>query len=237
MAVKVKQSTIDEIKKMGMTKALASAKTRTSPEWQEALKRMYGARRLSQAKGSAGRPGPGAGSAKTKGKVATYSRSTSSPVKDGGGTGYKGSPKSQQQARNRKVAGGLVGGAAALAAGSKASGRKNISAAQARAEALNKGNKAGNLTKKAVAERAKSRAAAARNVMPTVGSRVSAVASRASVPTAAAYLAYKGAQKAKKEADAAGRKVKATGSGRASSMAASIARNRKKGPKGPVRGK
>jgi hypothetical protein len=229
MAVKVKQSTIDEIKKMGMTKALASAKTRTSPEWQEALKRMYGARRLSQAKGSAGRPGPGAGSAKTKGKVATYSRSTSSPVKDGGGTGYKGSPKSQQQARNRKIAGGLVGGAAALAAGSKASGRKNISAAQARLEVLNKTNKkTGNSTKRAVAEIAKTKAAAARNVMPTVGSRASAAVSRASVPTAAAYLAYKGAQKAKKEADAAGRKVKATGSGRASSMAASVKKNRKK---------
>ena len=45
MAIKVKQSTIDEIKKMGMTKALAAAKTRRTPEYQEAIKRMYGAKR------------------------------------------------------------------------------------------------------------------------------------------------------------------------------------------------
>jgi hypothetical protein len=51
MAIKVKQSTIDEIKKMGMTKALASAKTR-SAEFQEGLRRMYGARRLKAAAGS-----------------------------------------------------------------------------------------------------------------------------------------------------------------------------------------
>lgn len=49
MAIKVKQSTIDEIKKMGMTKALAAAKTRRTPEYQEAIKRMYGAKRLAKA--------------------------------------------------------------------------------------------------------------------------------------------------------------------------------------------
>ena len=49
MAIKVKQSTIDEIKKMGMTKALAAAKTRRTPEYQEAVKRMYGAKRLAKA--------------------------------------------------------------------------------------------------------------------------------------------------------------------------------------------
>ena len=48
MAIKVKQSTIDEIKKMGMTKALAAAKTRRTPEYQEAIKRMYGAKRLAK---------------------------------------------------------------------------------------------------------------------------------------------------------------------------------------------
>ena len=47
--IKVKQSTIDEIKKMGMTKALAAAKTRRTPEYQEAVKRMYGAKRLAKA--------------------------------------------------------------------------------------------------------------------------------------------------------------------------------------------
>jgi hypothetical protein len=70
--IKVKQSTIDEIKKMGMTKALASAKTRKGAEYQEALRRMYGQRRLNAALGGAnapsrsgGRPGPDAGKAST----------------------------------------------------------------------------------------------------------------------------------------------------------------------------
>jgi hypothetical protein len=55
MAIKVKQSTIDEIKKMGMTKALAAAKTRRTPEYQEAVKRMYGAKRLAKATAGTGR--------------------------------------------------------------------------------------------------------------------------------------------------------------------------------------
>jgi hypothetical protein len=55
MAIKVKQSTINEIKKMGMTKALAAAKTRRSAEYQEAVKRMYGAKRVSKATAGTGR--------------------------------------------------------------------------------------------------------------------------------------------------------------------------------------
>jgi hypothetical protein len=72
MAPKVKESTIKEIKKMGMTKALASAKTRkNNAEFQEALRRMYGQRRLTAAlggtttaasKSTTGRPGAGASS-------------------------------------------------------------------------------------------------------------------------------------------------------------------------------
>jgi hypothetical protein len=46
--IKVSQSTIDSIKKMGMTKALAGAKS-ANPEMKEALTRMYGARRVSAA--------------------------------------------------------------------------------------------------------------------------------------------------------------------------------------------
>jgi hypothetical protein len=70
MAIKVKQSTIDEIKKMGMTKALAAAKTRRTPEYQEAIKRMYGAKRLAKAtagaKSSAGKSIPAGGVMGTK---------------------------------------------------------------------------------------------------------------------------------------------------------------------------
>ena len=48
MAVKVSQATIDKIKKMGMTKALAGAKS-ANPEMREALTRMYGAKRVGAA--------------------------------------------------------------------------------------------------------------------------------------------------------------------------------------------
>jgi hypothetical protein len=51
MAVKVSQATIDKIKKMGMTKALAGAKS-ANPEMREALIRMYGAKRVGPAGGA-----------------------------------------------------------------------------------------------------------------------------------------------------------------------------------------
>jgi len=50
--IKVSQKTIDQIKKMGMTKALGSASSNKSAEFQEGLRRMYGQRRLSKAMGS-----------------------------------------------------------------------------------------------------------------------------------------------------------------------------------------
>ena len=50
--IKVSQKTIDQIKKMGMTKALGSASSNKSAEFQEGLRRMYGQKRLSKATGS-----------------------------------------------------------------------------------------------------------------------------------------------------------------------------------------
>jgi hypothetical protein len=50
MAIKVSQSTIDKIKKMGMTAALKSA-PKANAEMTEALRRMYGQRRLDAATG------------------------------------------------------------------------------------------------------------------------------------------------------------------------------------------
>lgn len=49
--IKVSQATIDKIKARGMTKSLKKAQTSTNAEYQEAIKRMYGARRASAAKG------------------------------------------------------------------------------------------------------------------------------------------------------------------------------------------
>lgn len=46
--IKVSQATIDNIKKMGMTKALAGA-SKANPEMKEALTRMYGAKRVAAA--------------------------------------------------------------------------------------------------------------------------------------------------------------------------------------------
>ena len=55
MAIKVSQATIDKIKKMGMTKALAGTKS-ANPEMREALTRMYGARRVAAAAPMAAAP-------------------------------------------------------------------------------------------------------------------------------------------------------------------------------------
>jgi hypothetical protein len=46
----VRQSVIDQINKQGMTKALAAVKSRRNdPEYLEAIRRYYGAKRLKQA--------------------------------------------------------------------------------------------------------------------------------------------------------------------------------------------
>lgn len=65
--IAVSQATIDKIKKMGMTKALAGAKS-ANPEMKEALTRMYGARRVSaaSAKSSASSVGTPFGQAQSK---------------------------------------------------------------------------------------------------------------------------------------------------------------------------
>ena len=49
---KVSQTTIDNIKKMGMTASLKKAASSKNPEYLEGIKRMYGAKRLSAAQGS-----------------------------------------------------------------------------------------------------------------------------------------------------------------------------------------
>lgn len=54
MAVKVSQATIDRIKQMGMTKALAGIKPTSGAEYKEAVRRMYGQRRLDAALGKSG---------------------------------------------------------------------------------------------------------------------------------------------------------------------------------------
>jgi len=50
--IKVSQATIDKIKARGMTKSLKKAGKSTNAEYQEAITRMYGARRASAARGA-----------------------------------------------------------------------------------------------------------------------------------------------------------------------------------------
>ena len=57
---KVSQATIDKIKAMGMTKALKGA-ANASPEMREALKRMYGAKRVAAAGGATSKPASSGG--------------------------------------------------------------------------------------------------------------------------------------------------------------------------------
>jgi hypothetical protein len=69
MAIKVSQATIDKIKKMGMTKALKGA-SKANPEMKEALKRMYGARRVAAAMPS--KPNTSADAARASASKAMY---------------------------------------------------------------------------------------------------------------------------------------------------------------------
>jgi len=54
--IKVSQATIDKIKKQGMTASLKSASSNNSPEYREALRRMYGDARLTKATASEKKP-------------------------------------------------------------------------------------------------------------------------------------------------------------------------------------
>lgn len=51
--IKVSQATIDRIKRLGMTAALKKAGSSSNAEYIEGIRRMYGERRLSAARGSA----------------------------------------------------------------------------------------------------------------------------------------------------------------------------------------
>lgn len=55
---KVSQTTIDSIKKMGMTAALKKAGSSKNPEYIEGIKRMYGAKRLAAAQGGVAKSAP-----------------------------------------------------------------------------------------------------------------------------------------------------------------------------------
>jgi hypothetical protein len=75
--IKVSQSTIDQIKKMGMDKALKSA-ANASPEMKEGLRRMYGERRLAAAGGSTKAAAKSTAPSAISGKMKTSATSSKS---------------------------------------------------------------------------------------------------------------------------------------------------------------
>ena len=132
----VRQSTIDDIKRMGMTKALRLAGSNGNTagglarEFQEGVRRMYGAKRLAAAKASAAAPKPTpktgsyqAGSAKS-GK-ATYTTGSGVKYKSSGksATATKPASKGMSGSTKAKLIGGALLAGGALAAKATPAGR------------------------------------------------------------------------------------------------------------------
>jgi hypothetical protein len=114
-STKVSPAVIKQIKTLGMTKALASASSnKGNAAYMEGLKRMYGAKRVANAMGSAssGSAGPkmGGGSGRATAK-------TSAGPKMGGGQGYKNAPKKARSTGSQVGRGAAIAGAAAYGAG------------------------------------------------------------------------------------------------------------------------
>lgn len=78
--IKVSQSTIDKIKARGMTKSLKKAQSSTNAEYQEAIRRMYGERRASAARGQ------GAEARLRKSAIPNFSATKKPKLKGGGGS-------------------------------------------------------------------------------------------------------------------------------------------------------
>lgn len=126
---KVSQSTIDDIKRMGMTKALALAgkNGKTSGgmarEFQEGVRRMYGAKRLEAAKSKYSAPASTSADA-ARSKAMGAKPATKAAIK---AVSTKAAPKKGQSTADKlKVVGGTVA-AVALAAKGGAAGRSAAS--------------------------------------------------------------------------------------------------------------
>lgn len=106
---KVSQATIDKVKAMGMTKALKGA-ANASPEMREALKRLYGAKRVAAAGGPAAKSADAARAAATKpassgGKYvgSRFVPNTPAPKKpSASGVVYKSADAARAAATNKK---------------------------------------------------------------------------------------------------------------------------------------
>ena len=109
---KVSQTTIDNIKKMGMTASLKKAASSKNPEYLEGVKRMYGAKRLAAAQGSttssASRMSPRvAERSKTVVNKPSARASESKTSKYGSYANSKATPRQIEQGRLRAKASGI----------------------------------------------------------------------------------------------------------------------------------
>lgn len=144
--VKVSQTSIDKIKDVARKEGIEAAIKRFGRTDAEAVKRLYGQRRydLYATKGKpSGRPGPNAGSASTAGAR------KSSPVKNGGGQGYRSAAKPKPTNRANAVALATGATAASVYARGKSLQRRiaNMTPAQQKAYAEKVGVRTANLTK------------------------------------------------------------------------------------------
>jgi hypothetical protein len=214
-SIKVKQSTIDAIKAKGMEGALKSAKG--NAEYEEGIKRLYGARRYEQAnRKTSTRTTP------RDEKSGKDMKRMSAGPKMGGGQGYASASKSSKTktGRGSKVAAGIGAAAAVGAAGIYAKGksvakkRAGMTAAQLRAD------------NKRVQERTKKIAGSktGKAIGKTARAVTSTAAKRTAIGAAALYAAPKAMstlreQKQKTEARRkASKKDSSAGGARAAAM-------------------
>jgi len=111
---KVSQTTIDNIKKMGMTASLKKAGSSKNPEYIEGIRRMYGAKRLAAAQGSST---PSQGTNRMSPRVAERSKTVvnkpsaraaeSKTSKYGAYANSKATPQQMEQGRLRAKASGI----------------------------------------------------------------------------------------------------------------------------------
>jgi hypothetical protein len=119
--IKVSQSTIDTIKKQGMTASLKSASSNKSSEYQEALRRMYGDKRVSAATGAAPKKMTGQASGyrnpKQAGPMTGQPSGYRNPKQAGPAAGQPSGYRNSKPAATVKKSGGISTTSKAIAGG------------------------------------------------------------------------------------------------------------------------
>lgn len=213
-SIKVKQSTIDRIKAKGMEGALKSGKG--NAEYEEAIKRLYGARRYKEAGRVSGTSSRPSGSSKPSGRPSgtIAARAGSAGPMMGGGVGR--AKPSKKSNRGAAVAAGLVAaGAAGVYAKGKSVQKKlaNMTAAEKKAYKAKMEKRTASLTKLSQSKTGKA-----------IGKVSRAATSKTAMGAAAIYGGSKAVSKLRDEAKKtaarrrAGMKDKSVGGARATAI-------------------